>query len=78
MPKVKDYRDPAPALILSAAARRFLEVPDLIKRSGIKRSTMYNRMKNPGHITLEELRALDRASGGIPDEDVLTIVRWRG
>lgn len=75
MPKIRS--DPTVDIILGDAKRyRGREVPDLIRNTNIKKTTFYNRLKNPEDISLGELRELFE-SAGVPDPDILEIVRWK-
>ncbi|MBR5421042.1 MAG: helix-turn-helix domain-containing protein [Lachnospiraceae bacterium] len=46
----------------SMSAVRINTIPDLSRRTGIKRATMYNRMKNIGSMTLRELQEIARVT----------------
>ena len=63
-------------LIVGRAKISGYSVEGMSARSGIKRSTMYSRLKLPGRLTLDELQNIDRTIG-LTDEEILKLVRNR-
>lgn len=50
---------------------------EMAKRTGIKRETIYNRIRKPGNIRLSELGQLV-AVNDLTDEQIINIVRaWK-
>lgn len=47
---------------------RRTNIQGLVKKTGIKRSTLYSRIQDPGKFTLRELRDLYKALQ-VPDEE---------
>lgn len=61
-------------LIIGRAKISGYSVERMSAKSGIKRSTMYSRLKLPGTLTLNELQNIDRTIG-LTDEEIITLVR---
>lgn len=61
-------------LIIGRAKISGYSVERMSAKSGIKRSTMYSRLKLPGTLTLNELQNIDRTIG-LTDEEILKLVR---
>ena len=77
MPKLRD-RTPTPddrfrEAIASRAALLGLGYEDLIRRSGMRMTTFYARRKEPGRLTVRELRGLVRGLG-LTDRQICAIV----
>lgn len=47
---------------------RRTDIPGLAKKTGIKRSTLYSKIRDPDKLTLRELRGLYKALQ-VPDEE---------
>lgn len=65
-------KDARANLIAGRAKMSGLDIPQVAKKSGIPRSTLYSRLKHPGRLTLDELEAIDRVIGFETDE-ILTL-----
>ena len=63
-------------IIRGRAAMSGLDIPRVAKRSGIPKSTLYDRLKLPGRLTLDELQSLDKAVG-FTAEEIVNLVRDR-
>ena len=63
-------------IIRGRASMAGLDIPRVAKKSGIPKSTMYDRLKTPGRITLDELQSLDKAVG-FTAEEIVNLVRNR-
>jgi DNA-binding phage protein len=53
---------------------RINTLPELCKRTGIKRATMYNRMHDMGGMTLRELQEIAKATN-MPADMIVEIVK---
>ena len=73
---MKRKKDTRGDLIVGRARMSGYNVERMSARSGIKRSTMYSRLKLPGRLTLDELQNIDRTIG-LTDEEILKLVRNR-
>lgn len=60
-------------IIRGRTAMAGLDIPRVAKRAGIPKSTLYNRLKLPGRLTLDEIRSLDRVVKFTPEELVSLI-----
>ena len=61
-------------MIVGRARMSGFNVERMSARSGIKLSTMYNRIQFPGRLTLDELQNIDRTIG-LTDEEIIKLVR---
>lgn len=71
---MKCKKDTRGDLIVGRAKISGYSVERMSARSGIKRSTMYNRIQFPGRLTLDELQNIDRTIG-LTDEEIIKLVR---
>lgn len=60
-------------VIKMAAQRNDLTMPMLAAKSGIGERTFYNRLKEPGRITLDELHWIDNKLH-FTDEEILCLI----
>ena len=63
-------------MIVGRATMSGLDIKHMTAKSGMKLSTMYNRLKLPGTLTLDELASIDKAVR-FTDEEILFLVRCR-
>jgi len=61
-------------LIRGRTAAMGFTIPELAKRTGMNKMTLYNRLKDPGSFRIREISALDRQIH-MTDEEIIALVR---
>ena len=68
--------DAQTVLYMEMAKVKIRNVPELSRRTGIKRATLYERMRHPETMTVAQLREIVRVTN-MSDEQIAKIVRGK-